>query len=94
LVTLAILKRSALTVAPGTTDAAWAHITTVTERLNLVKRQIKDVTYHDADCAGPVRHVDQSFGLKYLAVHRRGHALASHLQQKGGHGLRITEVIV
>ena len=41
---LAILKRSALTVAPGTTDAARAHITTVAQRLNLVNRQIKNVT--------------------------------------------------
>jgi transposase len=41
---VAILKRPALTVAPGTTDAARAHIVTVAERLNLVNRQIKDVT--------------------------------------------------
>ena len=41
---MAILKRPALTVAPGTTHAAQAHIATVAERLNLVNRQIKDVT--------------------------------------------------
>ena len=41
---LAILRRPALTVAPGTTDAARAHITAVAERLNLVNRQIKTVT--------------------------------------------------
>jgi transposase len=41
---LAILKRPALTVAPGTAEAAQAHIATVAERLRLVNRQIKDVT--------------------------------------------------
>lgn len=41
---LAILRRPALTVAPGTTDAACAHITAVAERLSLVNRQIKTVT--------------------------------------------------
>ncbi len=41
---LATLKRPAPTVTPGTTDAARAHITTVAEQLNLVNRQIKDVT--------------------------------------------------
>ena len=41
---LAILRRPALTVAPGTADAARAHITAVAERLNLVNRQIKTVT--------------------------------------------------
>jgi hypothetical protein len=39
------LRRPALTVAPGTTDAARAHITAVAERLNLVNRQIKTVTW-------------------------------------------------
>jgi transposase len=43
--TMAILKRPALTVAPGTSDAARAHITTLAERLNLVNRQIKDVMH-------------------------------------------------
>jgi transposase len=42
---LAILKRPALTVAPGTTDAAKAHIAAVAERLRLVNRQLKDVTH-------------------------------------------------
>ena len=41
---LAILRLPALTVAPGTADAARIHITTVAERLNLVNRQIKTVT--------------------------------------------------
>ena len=41
---LAILQRPALTVAPGTIEAARAHITATAERLNLVNRQIKDVT--------------------------------------------------
>jgi transposase len=41
---LAILRRPALTVAPGTADAARAHITAVAERLTLVNRQIKTVT--------------------------------------------------
>ena len=41
---LAILRRPALTVAPGTVEAARAHITATAERLNLVNRQIKDVT--------------------------------------------------
>ena len=41
---LVILQRPALTVAPGTVEAARAHITATAERLNLVNRQIKDVT--------------------------------------------------
>ena len=41
---LAILQRPALSVAPGTIEAARAHITATAERLNLVNRQIKDVT--------------------------------------------------
>jgi transposase len=41
---LAILRRPALTVAPGTAGAARAHIMAVAERLNLVNRQIKTVT--------------------------------------------------
>jgi hypothetical protein len=41
---LAILRRPALTVAPGTTDAACAHIAAVAECLSLVNRQIKTVT--------------------------------------------------
>jgi len=41
---LAILKRPPLTVAPGTTEAAKAHIATIAERLRLVNRQIKDVS--------------------------------------------------
>jgi len=39
-----ILRRPALTVAPGTAHAARAHITAVAERLNLVNRQIKTIT--------------------------------------------------
>ena len=54
---LAILKRPALTVAPGTTDAAKAHITAVSERVRLVNRQLKEVTRHrvkvDADLVAP-----------------------------------------
>jgi hypothetical protein len=42
---LAILKRPALTVAPGTTDAAKAHIAAAAERLRLVNRQLKEVTH-------------------------------------------------
>jgi transposase len=41
---LAILQRPALTVAPGTADAARVHIATVAERLHLVNRQLKEVT--------------------------------------------------
>jgi transposase len=41
---LAILQRPALTVAPGTADAARAHIATVAERLTLVNRQLKHAT--------------------------------------------------
>ncbi len=43
---LAILQRPALTVAPGTVEAACAHIKATAERLNLVNRQIKGVTQH------------------------------------------------
>lgn len=39
-----ILCRPALTVAPGTTEAAQAHITALSERIRLVNRQLKDVT--------------------------------------------------
>lgn len=39
---LAILRQPALTVAPGTADAACAHIGTVAERLRLVNRQIRE----------------------------------------------------
>jgi len=42
---LAILKQPALIVAPGTAEAAQAHIATVAERLRLVNRQIKQVTH-------------------------------------------------
>ena len=41
---LVTLQRPALTVAPGTIEAARAHITATAERLNLVNRQLKDVT--------------------------------------------------
>ena len=41
---LDILKRPALTVASGTTEAAKAHITAVAERVRLVNRQLKEVT--------------------------------------------------
>ncbi len=41
---LAVLQRPALTVAPGTVEAACAHIMATAERLNLVNRQIKEVT--------------------------------------------------
>jgi transposase len=41
---LAILQRPALTVAPGTVEAARAHIAATAERLQLVNRQIKDAT--------------------------------------------------
>ena len=37
------LKRPALTVAPGTTEAAKAHIAAVAERVRLVNRQLKEV---------------------------------------------------
>jgi len=39
---LAILRKEALTVAPGTTEAATAHIRALAERLALVNRQLKD----------------------------------------------------
>ncbi|MGK7865524.1 IS110 family transposase [Falsiroseomonas sp. E2-1-a4] len=42
---LAILQRPALTVAPGTAEAARAHIAATAERLHLVNRQIKNVTH-------------------------------------------------
>ncbi len=41
---LAILRRPALTVAPGTVEAAVAHITAIDERVRLVNRQIKETT--------------------------------------------------
>jgi transposase len=41
---LAILRRPALTVAPGTVEAAVAHIAAVAERVRLVNRQIKETT--------------------------------------------------
>lgn len=41
---LAILRRPALSVAPGTAEAASAHILAVAERVRLVNRQLKDVT--------------------------------------------------
>ena len=41
---LAIVKRPALTVAPGTVEAACAHIAATAERLHLVNRQIREVT--------------------------------------------------
>jgi transposase len=40
---LAILQRPALTVAPGTTPAAKAHISAAAERTRLVNRQLKEV---------------------------------------------------
>ena len=43
---LSFLRRPALTVAPGTTEAATAHIATIAKRLRLVNRQIKDVSHH------------------------------------------------
>ena len=39
-----ILARPALTVAPGTAEAAKAHIAAVSERVRLVNRQLKEVT--------------------------------------------------
>jgi transposase len=61
---LAILKRPALIVAPGTAEAAQAHIASVAERLRLVNRQIKMVTRHiDAlviQLAGPERQPGQA----------------------------------
>jgi transposase len=42
---LAILKRPALTVAPGTTAAAKAHIAALAERVRLVNRQLKEVNH-------------------------------------------------
>jgi len=41
---LEILKRPALTVAPGTTEAASAHITAISERVKLVNHQLKEAT--------------------------------------------------
>lgn len=41
---VAILRRPALTVAPGTAEAAKAHITALAERVRLVNRQLKEVT--------------------------------------------------
>jgi hypothetical protein len=41
---MAILQRPSMTVAPGTIEAAHAHITATAESLNLVNPQIKDVT--------------------------------------------------
>ena len=40
---LALLQQPALTVAPGTTTAAKAHIATAAERARLVNRQLKEV---------------------------------------------------
>jgi transposase len=39
---LSVLREKPLTVAPGTTEAAQAHITTIVERLRLVNRQLKE----------------------------------------------------
>ena len=39
---LRILRQPALTVAPGTAEAASAHIRTVAERLKLVNRQLRE----------------------------------------------------
>jgi transposase len=41
---LAILKRPALTVSPGTTEAARAHMAAVAERIRLVNRRLKALT--------------------------------------------------
>lgn len=49
---LRILRQPALTVAPGTAEAASAHIRTVAERLKLVNRQIREAYRRlDALCA-------------------------------------------
>jgi hypothetical protein len=40
---VAILRKPALTVAPGTTEAATAHISAAAERVRLVNRQLKTV---------------------------------------------------
>lgn len=71
---LAILQRPALTVAPGTVEAARAHITATAERLHLVNRQIKDVTHHlDAlveQLAGPEPEPGQEAEQRDAAILR------------------------
>ena len=64
---LALLQQPALTVAPGTTTAAKAHIATAAERARLVNRQLKEVIRRlDA-------LVDQLAGPDVLArIMRRG----------------------
>jgi hypothetical protein len=51
---LGLLRQPSLTVAPGTAEAASAHIRTVAERLRLVNRQIREAHRHLS--LGPRRH--------------------------------------
>jgi transposase len=63
---LAILRRPALTVAPGTAQAASAHILALAERMRLVNRQIKEATRRldalTAAIAGPEPDEDAAPG--------------------------------
>ena len=64
---LVILQRPALTVASGTIEAARAHIKATTERLNLVNRQIKDVT-HRLDALAEQLAGPEPLGREYPAI--------------------------
>jgi septal ring factor EnvC (AmiA/AmiB activator) len=70
----AILQRPALTVAPGTIEAARAHITATAERLNSFNRQIKDVTRRLAalveQLAGPEHEPGQGAEQRDAAILR------------------------
>lgn len=63
---IAILRKPALTVAPGTAQAASAHILALAERVRLVNRQIKDATRRldalTAAIAGPEPDEDAAPG--------------------------------
>ena len=69
---VAILQRPALTVAPGTTEAAKAHITALAERVRLVNRQLKGVTRQIdklvEELAGPEPEPGQSVEQRGAAI--------------------------
>ena len=71
---LAIVKQPALTVAPGTVEAACVHIAALAERLRLVDRRIKEVTRHlDAlieQLAGPEPEPGQAAEQRDAAILR------------------------
>jgi len=73
---LAILKRPALTVAPGTTDAAKAHISAVSERVRLVKPAAeRSDTSPRCACRPACRSPGGRTGAAYRATRRGDPAL-------------------